>query len=90
MAGPDPLATFHAALEALLEDLPPLLTIEAARAANSLIEASQTMRLGDAHAAIAAAPHALSGTLAIGGHFTGPGAGYIVRDGDTFRLEPAL
>jgi glyoxylase-like metal-dependent hydrolase (beta-lactamase superfamily II) len=29
-------------------------------------------------------------TLAIGGHFTGPGAGYIVRDGDTFRLEPAI
>jgi glyoxylase-like metal-dependent hydrolase (beta-lactamase superfamily II) len=29
-------------------------------------------------------------TLAIGGHFTGPGAGYIVRDGDTFRLEPAV
>jgi glyoxylase-like metal-dependent hydrolase (beta-lactamase superfamily II) len=28
-------------------------------------------------------------TLAIGGHFTGPGAGYIVRDADTFRLEPA-
>jgi glyoxylase-like metal-dependent hydrolase (beta-lactamase superfamily II) len=28
-------------------------------------------------------------TLAIGGHFTGPGAGYIVRDGNTFRLEPA-
>jgi hypothetical protein len=29
-------------------------------------------------------------TLAIGGHFTGPGAGYIVRDGGRFRLEPAL
>lgn len=29
-------------------------------------------------------------TLAIGGHFTGPGAGYIVRDGNAFRLEPAL
>jgi glyoxylase-like metal-dependent hydrolase (beta-lactamase superfamily II) len=29
-------------------------------------------------------------TLAIGGHFTGPGAGYIVRDGDAFRLEPAI
>jgi glyoxylase-like metal-dependent hydrolase (beta-lactamase superfamily II) len=28
-------------------------------------------------------------TLVIGGHFTGQGAGYIVRDGDTFRLEPA-
>jgi glyoxylase-like metal-dependent hydrolase (beta-lactamase superfamily II) len=34
----------------------------------------------------------LAGTkaLAIGGHFTGPGAGYIVRDGDAFRLEPAI
>jgi glyoxylase-like metal-dependent hydrolase (beta-lactamase superfamily II) len=29
-------------------------------------------------------------TLAIGGHFTGPGAGHIVRDGGTFRLEPVL
>ena len=28
-------------------------------------------------------------TLVIGGHFTGQRAGYIVRDGDTFRLEPA-
>jgi glyoxylase-like metal-dependent hydrolase (beta-lactamase superfamily II) len=28
-------------------------------------------------------------TLVIGGHFTGSGAGYMVRDGDTFRLEPA-
>ena len=26
----------------------------------------------------------------IGGHFTGPGAGYIVRDGNAFRLEPAI
>ena len=33
----------------------------------------------------------LAGTnvLAIGGHFTGPGAGYIVRDGNGFRLAPA-
>ncbi|MBV8849099.1 MAG: MBL fold metallo-hydrolase [Methylobacteriaceae bacterium] len=28
-------------------------------------------------------------TLVIGGHFTGPSAGYIVRDGDGFRLDPA-
>jgi xanthine dehydrogenase large subunit len=53
------------------EDLPPLLTIEAARAANSLIEDSQVMRLGDAPAAIASSPHELSGALATGGqdHF---------------------
>jgi xanthine dehydrogenase large subunit len=53
------------------EDLPPLLTIAAARDAGSLIEASQTMRLGEAHAEIAAAPHSLAGRIAIGGqdHF---------------------
>ena len=55
----------------VFEDLPPLLDITAARAAGSVIEAAQTMRLGDAPAAIAAAPHRLSGHLAIGGqdHF---------------------
>ena len=53
------------------EDLPPLLDIAAARAAGSVIEAAQTMTLGDAPAAIAAAPHRLAGQLAIGGqdHF---------------------
>ena len=53
------------------EDLPPLLDIAAARTAGSVIEAAQVMRLGDAPAAIAAAPHRLSGQLAIGGqdHF---------------------
>jgi xanthine dehydrogenase large subunit len=67
-----PKARAAAALAVIeYEDLPPLLTIEAARAANSLIEDSQVMRLGDARAAIAAAQHALSGTLVIGGqdHF---------------------
>jgi xanthine dehydrogenase large subunit len=53
------------------EDLPALLTIEAAREAGSLIEPSQTMVLGDAAAAIARAPHRLAGRLRIGGqdHF---------------------
>ncbi len=53
------------------QDLPPLLTIADARAAGSTIEASQTMTLGDAKGAIAAAPHRLSGKIAIGGqdHF---------------------
>jgi xanthine dehydrogenase large subunit len=71
------------------EDLPPLLTIEAARAAGSLIEDSQTMRLGDAAAAIAAAPHALSGTLAIGGqdHFYLEGQVALVVPGEDGDLH---
>ncbi len=53
------------------EDLPHLLDIATARAAGSVIESAQTMTLGDASAAIATAPHRLSGQLAIGGqdHF---------------------
>jgi len=71
------------------EDLPPLLTIEAARAANSLIEESQVMRLGDARAAIAAAPHRLSGTLAIGGqdHFYLEGQVALVLPGEDGDLH---
>jgi xanthine dehydrogenase large subunit len=71
------------------EDLPPLLTIEAAQAANSLIEESQVMRLGDAHAAIAAAPHALSGTLVIGGqdHFYLEGQVALVLPGEDGDLH---
>jgi xanthine dehydrogenase large subunit len=71
------------------EDLPPLLTIEAARAANSLIEDSQVMRLGDAHGAIASAPHALSGTLAIGGqdHFYLEGQVALVLPGEDGDLH---
>ena len=71
------------------EDLPPLLTIEAARAANSLIEDSQTMRLGDAHAAIAAAQHKLAGTLVIGGqdHFYLEGQVALVVPGEDGDLH---
>jgi len=52
-------------------ELPPVLTIADARAADSLIEPAQTMARGDADTALANAPHRLSGTLAIGGqdHF---------------------
>src|SRR3954453_6325348 len=71
------------------EDLPSLLTIEAALAANSLIEDTQTMRLGDARAAIAAAPHALSGKLAIGGqdHFYLEGQVALVVPGEDGDLH---
>ncbi|WP_394761563.1 xanthine dehydrogenase molybdopterin binding subunit [Phenylobacterium sp.] len=71
------------------EDRPALLTIEAARAANALIEDSQTMRLGDAHAAIAAAQHTLSGRLAIGGqdHFYLEGQVALVVPGEDGDLH---
>ena len=71
------------------EDLPPLLTIDAAKAAGSLIEDSQTMRLGDAPSAIAAAPHALNGRLAIGGqdHFYLEGQVALVLPGEDSDLH---
>ena len=53
------------------EPLPATLTITEARAAGSLIEPSQRMARGDAVAALATAPHRLSGGFDIGGqdHF---------------------
>jgi len=71
------------------EDLPPLLTIEAALAANSTLEERQVMRLGDAHAAIAAAQHSLSGRLAIGGqdHFYLEGQVALVVPGEDGDLH---
>ncbi|NKJ41968.1 xanthine dehydrogenase molybdopterin binding subunit [Novosphingobium sp. SG720] len=49
----------------------PILTVEQARAEQSLIEPTQRMARGDAKAALAAAPHRLAGHLAMGGqdHF---------------------
>jgi xanthine dehydrogenase large subunit len=49
----------------------PILTVEQARAARSLIEPTQRMARGDAAAALAKAPHRLAGQLAMGGqdHF---------------------
>ena len=53
------------------EDLPALLTINDAMAAESLLEPPYTMAKGDAAAAIATAPHAIEGRIEIGGqeHF---------------------
>ena len=52
-------------------DKPALLTLSEARAQNETVETPQVMRLGDAHAALAAAPKNLTGTLQMGGqdHF---------------------
>jgi len=66
------------------EDLPPLLTADAALAAGSVIEPTQTMKLGDARAAIAAAPHRLAGRLQVGGqeHFYLEGQVALVVPGE--------
>jgi xanthine dehydrogenase large subunit len=53
------------------EVLEPILTVDEALARQSFVLPSQTMRRGDAQAALARAPHRLSGRLDIGGqdHF---------------------
>lgn len=53
------------------EDLPAILTIDAARAAASYVVAPMLMQRGDASAAIATAPHTLTGQAEAGGqdHF---------------------
>ncbi len=66
------------------DDLPPLLTADAAVAAGSFIEASQSIILGDARTAIAAAPRRLSGHLQVGGqeHFYLEGQVALVIPGE--------
>ncbi len=85
-----PKARAAAALAVIeYEDMPALLTIEAALAANSILEDRQTMRLGDARAEIAAAQHNLSGRLAIGGqdHFYLEGQVALVIPGEDGDLH---
>src|SRR5262249_18832582 len=62
-------AAKHARVE--YEDLPALITIDDALAANADLLPAQTMRLGDVDAALRKAPRRLSGTLRSGGqdHF---------------------
>ncbi len=69
---------------AVTEPLPALVTIAEAAAAGSKIEASQRMARGDAEAALAAAPHRLSGSLEIGGqeHFYLEGQAALATPGE--------
>lgn len=71
------------------EDRPALVTTEAALAAGAFIEASQTMVHGDAPAAIARAPHRLSGHLKVGGqeHFYLEGQVALVIPGEGADLH---
>ncbi|WP_225207556.1 xanthine dehydrogenase molybdopterin binding subunit [Novosphingobium huizhouense] len=71
------------------EPLPPMVTVDRARAEGSRIEADQRMAQGDAAAALAAAPHRLSGTLRIGAqdHFYLEGQIGLARPGEDGQIH---
>ena len=71
------------------EPLPACLTIEAAQAANSLIEPTQRMARGDADAALATAPHRLTGGFDMGGqdHFYLEGQVAVATPGEDGQIH---
>lgn len=71
------------------EPLPACLTIEAAQAANSLIEPTQRMARGDADAALAAAPLRLTGGFDMGGqdHFYLEGQVAVATPGEDGQIH---
>ncbi len=75
--------------KAVVEPLPALVTIGQAMAAGSLIESSQRMARGDADAALAAAPHRLSGRLEMGGqeHFYLEGQAALATPGEDGQVH---
>ena len=75
--------------KAVVEPRAALITIAEAAAAHSLIEPSQTMRRGDAEAAIGAAPHRLSGRVAMGGqeHFYLEGQAALATPGEQGQVH---
>ncbi|HEX4695216.1 xanthine dehydrogenase molybdopterin binding subunit [Sphingomonas sp.] len=72
-----------------IEPLPALVTIGAARDAGSVIEETQRMARGDAETALAAAPHRLSGKVAMGGqeHFYLEGQAALATPGEQGQLH---
>ncbi|MDB5685892.1 MAG: hypothetical protein JWR77_481, partial [Rhizorhabdus sp.] len=71
------------------EPRPHFVTIEQARAAGSLIETTQHMVRGDAHAALAAAPHRVQGRFEIGGqeHFYLEGQAALATPGEAGQVH---
>jgi xanthine dehydrogenase large subunit len=67
----------------------PVLTLEEARAAASLIEPTQHMRRGDAPAALASAPHRLAGGFSMGGqdHFYLEGQVAVATPGEDGQVH---
>jgi len=74
--------------KAVFEPRPALVTIAEAKAAGSEIEATQVMARGDARAALASAPHRLTGALEMGGqeHFYLEGQAALATPGEQGRL----
>jgi xanthine dehydrogenase large subunit len=75
--------------KAVVEPRPALVTIAAAQAAGSEIEATQFMVRGDADAGLAAAAHRLTGTLEMGGqeHFYLEGQAALALPGEQGQLH---
>jgi xanthine dehydrogenase large subunit len=71
------------------EPLPALVTIAQAREAGSVIEPAQRMARGDAAAALAAAPHRLTGSVEIGGqeHFYLEGQAALATPGEAGQIH---
>ncbi|MES2158879.1 MAG: xanthine dehydrogenase molybdopterin binding subunit [Pseudomonadota bacterium] len=71
------------------EPLPACVTIEAAQAANSLIEPTQRMARGDADAALTTAPHRLTGSFDMGGqdHFYLEGQVAVATPGEDGQIH---
>ncbi|MEP7005312.1 MAG: xanthine dehydrogenase molybdopterin binding subunit [Sphingomonas bacterium] len=75
--------------KAEVEPLPALVTIKQALVAGSAIEDTQFMERGDAPAALAAAPHRLTGALEMGGqeHFYLEGQAALATPGEGGQLH---
>ncbi|MEK6722554.1 MAG: molybdopterin cofactor-binding domain-containing protein, partial [Pseudomonadota bacterium] len=71
------------------EPLPACLTIAAAQAAKSLIEPTQRMARGDAAAALASAPHRMTGSFDMGGqdHFYLEGQVAVATPGEDGQIH---
>jgi xanthine dehydrogenase large subunit len=75
--------------KAVVEPRPALVTIADAKAAGAEIEETQVMTRGDVAAALPAAPHRLTGTLAMGGqeHFYLEGQAALATPGEQGQLH---
>ncbi|WP_408589795.1 xanthine dehydrogenase molybdopterin binding subunit [Novosphingobium sp.] len=71
------------------DPLPPLVTVEDARAANSQVEPTQRMAQGDAATALAGAANRVSGTFSMGGqdHFYLEGQVSLARPGEDGQVH---
>lgn len=72
-----------------IEPLPPILTIDEALAADTLLEPPKRLSIGDAKTALGTAPHHLSGVFEIGGqeHFYLEGQAAIAVPGEAGALQ---